>query len=71
MASLTIDGDLILDSILPAMAYYLDSKDLVVYKINIKNSVYEIGNFAHDYLVRSYFNQVTFIDTAIKKRGEK
>ena len=47
MNSLTIDGDLILDSILPAMEYYNDTKDLVE-SITIKNSVFEYGNSAHE-----------------------
>jgi hypothetical protein len=45
--SLTIDGNLILDSILPAMEYYSDNKWLVE-TIAIKNSVYELGNYAHE-----------------------
>ena len=53
------------DSVLPAMEYYLDKKNLLVYSINIKNSVYEIGNYAHENLVEKYFTKATFINTTI------
>lgn len=58
------------DSVLPAMEYYLDKKNLLVYSINIKNSVYEIGNYAHENLIEKYFTKATFINTIINKKDK-
>ena len=46
------------------MKYYFDRKFLIKC-INIMNSVYEIGNKAHENLIEEYFISATFIDTVI------
>ena len=48
------------------MAYYLERK-YQVKSINIKNSVYNIGNYAHEYLVNTQFLKVTFINTTMNR----